>query len=127
MKNRSAVGRKYKGESKLEVTIWKKDAMKKMLAERVNSELSGQTDRFKEASNRIQKSNELIRSAIHNILRQKEKKETKTKRSDENNEKAAPKPNEIITSSQMSEDEIGFIKPNETITSSQINEGILNA
>lgn len=127
LKNRSAVGRKYKGESKLEVTIWKQDAMKKMLAERVNSELSGQTDRFKEASNRIQKSNELIRSAIHNILRQKEKEQTNTKGSDENNEKAAPKPNEIITSSQISEDGIGFVKPNETITSSQTNEGILNA
>lgn len=66
LKNRSVVGRKYKGETKHEISFEKKAILENMFQQRVDNEESIVTD---EHAKRMKNLNSLIRSAIHNILK----------------------------------------------------------
>lgn len=69
LQNRSAHGQKYKGESKLEISIEKKNIMKSMLVERVSYELGPKSEITSDFSDRIKRFNALVKSAIHNIMK----------------------------------------------------------
>lgn len=75
--NRSATGRKYKGEVKQEVSFEKKKIIENMLIERLKHELQDKLGISSEFGLRIGKLNRLLRSGIYNIV-------TKIKCSDKN-------------------------------------------
>lgn len=68
LKNRSAAGKKHKGEQKLEILFEKKNTMEKMLNSRLNYELQNISS-SSEFSKRLNRLNQLIRGPIHNILK----------------------------------------------------------
>lgn len=72
--NRSATGRKYKGEAKAEISFEKKELMKNMLTHRITGELKNHFGAVDEISKRIGRLNELVRSAIHNIRSNRRKR-----------------------------------------------------
>lgn len=67
LNNRSVTGKKYKGEQKLEITMEKKKTMLEMLGLRLKYELPG-VSATAECKRRLDRFNQMIRSAIHNIL-----------------------------------------------------------
>lgn len=67
LKNRSATGKKFKGNKKMEITFEKKNILNMFLIERVKSELSDQFGTSKEYLKRIGRLNTLVRFAIGNL------------------------------------------------------------
>lgn len=66
LKNRTATGRKYKGQQKHEISFEKKEIIEGMFTERLTDE---EQENGAEIFIRFKKLNDLIRSAIHNIVR----------------------------------------------------------
>lgn len=87
LKNRSAAGRTHNKHSKLEVSFEKKNIMEKMMTERMHLEVLADTTQNLVA--RTKKLNALIRYAIHNIQKGKEKSQLKRKRNIEDVEEIA--------------------------------------
>lgn len=69
LENRSATGKKFKGEKKLEVSFEKKELMKNMLNERVRNELCDPFETSNEFFNRVNRLNTFLRNAISNSLK----------------------------------------------------------
>lgn len=85
LKNRSVNGRKYKGENKLEISFEKKQMLETMFKQRVDDECSEMSQLIvtNEHSKRIKTVGNLIRSAIHNILKGVRKDENRKRARDE--------------------------------------------
>lgn len=66
LQNRSAAGKKYKGEQKLEISL-KKSTMQQMLNLRLKYEFQNASHSY-ELTKRMNKLNKLIWWAIHNIF-----------------------------------------------------------
>lgn len=81
LQHRSSTGRRYNGSTKLEITMDKKKTMKSMLIQRVTNELKNKMDSSIEMSKRVSKLNELIKNAIHTIVRATDR--SKRKREDD--------------------------------------------
>lgn len=80
LQNRSATGKKNKGQTKHEITIEKKEIIKNMLIERVGAELCDRLGTTKEYLKRVGRFNELLRHSIINFVR-KQKREVSRKKS----------------------------------------------
>lgn len=85
LKNRSACGRKFKNEKKLEISFEKKSILKRMYKQRVDDELPelAHSATANEHSKRMKNFNSLVRSAIHNILKAVQKEECKKRARDD--------------------------------------------
>lgn len=70
LKNRTATSRKNKGSEKHEISFEKKDLITEMFKERLTAE---HQDDVTESSKRFKRLNDLLRSAIHNIIRRDQK------------------------------------------------------
>lgn len=96
LNDRSATGRKWKGVSKLEISFEKKEVMRKMLNDRVTEEVKNHVGGDGEMHARIKRLNDLIKSAIHNIVSNKRKRRHSESGADDN-----PNSREHISSYQV--------------------------
>lgn len=92
LKNRSVVGRKYNGETKNEISFEKKEIMKTMFKNRVDDELPELKEVIipNEHSQRMRNLNNLIRSAIHNIVKSVQKQDSGKRARDEEDDDSRP-------------------------------------
>lgn len=88
LKDRSAVGRTYRGEKKTEISFEKKGIMTDMLSARLKFELND--DKSVEFVRRLKNLNKLIKSGIHNILQSAGSQDAGKKRRREDIESSFP-------------------------------------
>lgn len=80
LQNRSVTGKKFKGQTKLEITMEKKEIIRNMLVERVGAELCDRFGTTKEFLKRIGQINKLLRHSITNFVRKQKQEVSQAER-----------------------------------------------
>lgn len=84
LENRTSSGRKYKDAKKMEISFEKRATMQSMLKSRVVFELKNKANFAVEMDKRINRINELMKNAIHNISRTNKKRQREDDVTDDN-------------------------------------------